>query len=305
MKLVTRKSVTLLVLFLSLGAGLFASSASAAPVDAARAINSNPMATDGVRYFAYQTPKRVPVVLDTWTGKTNLITGAKGCQPLDVGGSRVLLTCGKADENFMKITKTASARGGKAIRTPRAKTGYWFAIGKYWLEGNNPCTGTGGCLGGRSYLNWRTGKNGYPGGELTDWSRADLDRKRLLYISPEFIPAGFANSWKLCWDENVMVTDAGKIRVWSSHSDSMVIGKGGLLKYQCDNYSSLKVGSGRVVWNRGRVIHEYNTKTGMSYKRRLKNVTKVVPVRDGIVIAMKTGRTSTADRYRVRFIRLP
>ena len=300
MKPVTRKSLSLLIVLASIAAGLFA----ATPANAARAINSALMATDGARYFAYMTPKRVPVVLDTWTGKVNRITGAKGCQPLDVGGSRVLLSCGKADGNHMKETRTASARGGKAVRTPRGKTGYWFAIGKYWLEGNNPCTGTGGCLGGRAYLNWRTGKNGYPGGELTDWSRADLDRRRLLYISPEFIPAGFASSWKLCWDGDVMVTDAGKIRVWSSHSQSMVIGKGGLLKNQCDSYSSLKVGSGRVVWNRGRVIHEYNTETGMSYRRRLKNVARVVPVRDGVVIAMKVGKTPTANRYRIRFIPL-
>ncbi|MCB0863119.1 MAG: hypothetical protein KDB48_06745 [Solirubrobacterales bacterium] len=304
MKQVIRRSAVLLFSLGLLGVGSLGLTASANAA-AAAAIDAAPMASDGVRYFAYKTPKRAVVVLDTWKQETNLIRGAANCRPLDVGGSRVLLRCGKIDSNFMGVTKTASARGGKVRLLPHNKSGYWHGIGKYWVEGNTPCTGTGGCLGGRAYVNWRTGKTGYPDGELTDWSRADLDRKRLLYISPRFIPAGFAKSWKLCWDENTMVTDAGRIRVWSSHSDSMVIGNGGLLEYECDNYSRLQVGSGRVVWNRGRVIHEYNTVNGMSYKRRLKKPTRIVPVRDGAVIAMRVRDGETHDRYRIRFIALP
>lgn len=302
MKQVIRRSAVLLFSLGLLGAGMLGLASTA---NAARAIDSAPMASDGVRYFAYLTPKGVPAVLDTWTQKTNLIRGAKDCQPLDVGGGRVLLTCGKADKDHMRLTRTASARGGKARKLPHNKYGFWYSIGKYWVEGGVPCTGTGGCLGGRNYVNWRTGRIGTVGGELTDWSRADLDRPRLLYIGPKFIPAGFANSWKLCWDEQTMVTDAGRIRVWSSHSDSMVIGRGGILKYECNSYTSLKVGSGRVVWNRGPVVHEYNTANGMSYKRRLAKPTRIVPVRDGAVIAMKTRDGKKHDAYRIRFVALP
>ena len=60
-----------------------------------------------------------------------------------------------------------------------------------------------------------------------------------------------------------------------------------------------------MVWNRGRVIHEYNTVNGMSYKRRLKKPTRIVPVRDGAVIAMRVRDGETHDRYRIRFIALP
>lgn len=302
MELVSRKFLVLLLSLGLLGAG---SLLSAAPANAARAIDSAAMASDGVRYFAYMTPNRVPVVLDTWRRETNRITGAKGCRPLDVGGSRVLLTCGKPDENYMRITRTASARGGRAVRVVRGKTGYWFAIGKYWLEGNNPCTGTGGCLGGRAYLNWRNGTSGHISGIPGDFDRANLNRKRLAYEKPPFIPAGFADSWKVCWAGNVFVTDRGKIRVWYSPLNWTVIGNGGVLKSLCDSYSSLKIGSRRVVWNRGPVIHAFNTANGMSYKRRLKKPTRIVPVRDGAVIAMKTRDGKKHDRFRVRFISLP
>jgi hypothetical protein len=301
MKLFSRKPATLLLGFMIFAAGFFAL---ASPATAGRAIDTAPMASDGVRYFAYLTPKRVPAVLDTWRQETNLISNARGCQPLDVGGSRVLLTCGRADSDSMRITKTASARGGKAVRVPNGKSGFWYSIGRYWLEGNPPCTGTGGCLGGRAYLNWRTGKRGNPQGIPGDFDRANLNRKRIAYQAPPFVPASHVKGFQVCWAGNVFVTDDGKIRVWSSRRNSMVIGRGGVLESACDPYQGLSVGSGRVTWNRGRVIHAYNTRSGMSYKRKLKKPTKIVPVRDGAVIAMKT-RDARHDRYRVRFIPLP
>ena len=135
MKLVIRKSAVLLA---SLGLLVVTGSQAATTAGASPAINTAPMASDGVRYFAYMTPKRIPVVLDTWRRETNLIRNAKGCQPLDVGGTRVLLTCGKADKEHMRTTKTASARGGKARRLPHNKSGFWNSIGRYWVEGNAP-----------------------------------------------------------------------------------------------------------------------------------------------------------------------
>ncbi len=302
MKQVIRRSAVLLFTLGLLGAGI---SGLAASANAARAIDTAPMASDGVRYFAYLTPKGVPAVLDTWTGKTNLISGARNCQPLDVGGGRVLLTCGKADKNFMRTTKTASARGGKARKLPHNKYGFWNSIGKYWVEGGVPCTGTGGCLGGHNYVNWRTGRIGSPKGIPGDFDDANLDRPRLHYKSPPFVPAGFENSWKVCWAGGVVVTDTGKIRVWKSRHSSMVIGTGDGFKNGCDSYGGLRIGSGRVTWNRGPVVHEYNTWTGMSYRRRLKKPTLIVPVRDGAVIAMKTRDGKIHDRYRIRFVALP
>lgn len=302
MNQVIRRTAVLLLSLGLLGAGALGLASTA---NAARAIDSAPMASDGVRYFAYLTPKGVPAVLDTWTEKTNLIRGAKDCQPLDIGGGRVLLTCGKADKDHMRITRTASARGGMARKLPHNKSGFWFSIGKYWVEGNVPCTGTGGCLGGRAYVNWRTGAIDSPGGIPDDFDRANLDRVKLRYQSPPFVPAGFENSWKVCWNGDVFVTDNGRIRVWKNRHSSMVIGKGGVLKYECDNYQGLGVGSNRVTWNRGPVIHEYNVASGMSYRRRLKKPTRIVPVRDGAVIAMKNRDGRVHDHYRIRFIALP
>ncbi len=302
MKQVIHRSTVLLFSLCLMGIGLLGFTSTA---NAARAIDSAPMASDGVRYFAYLTPKRAVVVLDTFKHETNLIRGARNCRPLDVGGSRVLLRCGKIDSDHMGVTKTASARGGKVRLLPHNKSGYWYSIGKYWVEGGVPCTGTGGCLGGRAYVNWRTGQIDSPGGIPDDFDRANLDRVNLGYRKPPFVPAGAEFNWKVCWNGDVFVTDNGKIRVWSSRSNSMVIGNGGLLDYECDNYSRLQVGSGRVVWNRGRVIHEYNTANGMSYKRRLKKPTRIVPVRDGAVIAMRVKDGENHDRYRIRFISLP
>ena len=53
------------------------------------------------------------------------------------------------------------------------------------------------------------------------------------------------------------------------------------------------------------MIHAYNTVTGMNYSRRLARPTKIAPVRDGAVIAMKVREGKKQDRYRIRFITLP
>ena len=62
MKLAIRTTAVLLA---SLGLLVVAGSRAAATAGAAPAINTAPMASDGVRYFAYMTPRRIPVVLDT------------------------------------------------------------------------------------------------------------------------------------------------------------------------------------------------------------------------------------------------
>ncbi|HMT05592.1 MAG: hypothetical protein KDB48_03105 [Solirubrobacterales bacterium] len=302
MKLAIRTTAVLLA---SLGLLVVAGSRAAATAGAAPAINTAPMASDGVRYFAYMTPRRIPVVLDTWRRETNPIRNAKGCQPLDVGGSRVLLTCGKADKEHMRTTKTASARGGKARRLPHNKSGFWNSIGRYWVEGNAPCTGTGGCLAGRVYVNWRTGKIDSPKGIPGNFDEANLERPKLRYRSPAFIPAGFANTWKVCWAGEIVVTDTGRIRVWRNRHRSVVIGTGDNLRSGCNSFGGLRIGSGKVTWNRGRVIHAYNAVTGMDYSRRLANPTKIVPVRDGAVVAMKVRDGTKQDRYRIRFVTLP
>ena len=86
------------------------------------------MASDGVRYFAYLTPKRAVVVLDTFKHETDLIRGARlpaaGCWRLGV-----LLRCGKIDSDHMGSTKTASARGARSGFSAQ-QGGYWYSIGR-------------------------------------------------------------------------------------------------------------------------------------------------------------------------------
>lgn len=74
MKQVIHRSTVLLFSLCLMGIGLLGFTSTA---NAARAIDSAPMASDGVRYFAYLTPKRAVVVLDTFKHETNLIRGAR------------------------------------------------------------------------------------------------------------------------------------------------------------------------------------------------------------------------------------
>ena len=202
MKSFCRKSAVLLVSIASLAAGF---AAAAAPANARTGIDTGDMASDGVRYFAYMNVNHVPVVLDTWERKVNRIRGAKSCLPSDIGGSRVLLSCFKSDENG-PIQKTASVRGGKAKTIHGGKGSSWYRIGRFWLEGNPPC-GSGGCTAGRAYLNWRTGKRGQRPGIPDYYESVDLDHRHLSIDRPDFVPAGHDSSTPICWDDDVVVTE--------------------------------------------------------------------------------------------------
>ena len=144
-----------------------------------------------------------------------------------------------------------------------------------------------------------------PGGIPDDFDRANLDRVNLGYRKPPFVPAGPKFNWKVCWNGDVFVTDNGKIRVCGSRSNSMVIGSGGLLDYRWrqlfGGFRSVPTGLSGIA-DRSSTGIQHGQRRG--YKRRLKKPTRIVPVRDGAVIAMRVKDGENHDRYRI-FISLP
>lgn len=268
------------------------------------AINISPqIAGDDHRYVAFQRKDGVPVVLDTWNGRTRSLDGARYCQPRDIGGRRVLLICpgeeaSEDDTGFR--ARTGSVLGGPTRLLARAhRLVDAYGIGRFWVSidirtqpNQTPAY---------YFLNWRNGNIRGVWPELMRRGR-DLDSRKLKPLrvkafEPRFErrPGPSETPPTVCRGRDVVVTDwKQELRLWWSRDRSVRLGKGGMYRYECEWHESLRIGSGRVTWSRGPVVHAYDYRTGHRFRQRHSSGARVMPVRDGVVIAE---RIRKADRY--------
>jgi hypothetical protein len=105
----------------------------------------SPVLTDGERWAAYQRLDYGIRVIDTLRRTSFAIPPERNCQLGAVGRSELLMRCNDSDDLRLVnlFTHVAHAPvGGASASTAGSARG----VGRYWLD-----------LGGRQYLNWRTG----------------------------------------------------------------------------------------------------------------------------------------------------
>jgi hypothetical protein len=307
----------LLVSFVALAGLLFIAGPADASVDGwTRAINISPqIASDDSRYVAFQRRNAVPVVVDTWTGRSRMISKAKHCQPRDIGAGRVLMICPHkkrtgSDTGFR--AKTASVKGGKAAELFKTRKIYdAYEIGRYWVAISTYTSYSSGPVYD-AYLNWRTGfikeMDQYNVKSAIDLNRKAIRWTDVKWFTPRFkgYPNPFFPEPVLCRGKDVVISDwKGQLRLWWDSRRSVRIGRGDLFPDGCSWLESMRIGRNWVTWKNGPVTHGYNFRTGERFDRRFTPGTKITPVRDGVVVARETHRYGKYFKtYMVRFFRL-
>ncbi|MBN8870938.1 MAG: hypothetical protein J0H66_13740 [Solirubrobacterales bacterium] len=280
------------------------------------AINISPqIASDNDRYVAFQRRNGMPVVLDTWRGTFKVLRGAWHCHPRDIGGGRVLMICPHSrptKKNSGFHARTGSVRGGKTIPLVKSREiSDAFEIGSYWVPVELPKEVYGPFR--FAFLNWRTGalKKYRP----THWwafGAMDLDHPRLgradiQTFTPEVGGSLSPDSTvSVCRGRDVVITDwRGELRLWRDRNHSVLLGKGHLFYDVCQWHQSMRIGREWVTWSRGGALHAYNFRTGERFDRRYKPGSRITPIRDGVVVAVKRKRYGKYyTSYWVRLIRL-
>jgi hypothetical protein len=281
------------------------------------AINISPqIASDNDRYVAFQRRNGMPVVLDTWRGTFKVLRGAWHCHPRDIGGGRVLMICPHSrptKKNSGFRARTGSVQGGKTIPLVKSREiSDAFEIGRYWVpvelrrEGYGPIE--------FAFLNWRTGAlKKYRAAHWWAFGAMDLDRPGLGRADIQtFTPAVAGRplqrnaTLSVCRGRDVVITDwRGELRLWRDREHSVLLGRGHLFYDVCQWHQSIRIGREWVTWSRGGAVHAYNFRTGERFDHRYKAGSRITPIRDGVVVAIKRKRHwKYYTSYWVRLIRL-
>lgn len=287
---------------------LAATSAAASPLDRAVATDRTDvpwrLAGDGRRYAAYERPDRTPVVFDARTGFIRAITGAKGCEPVDVAAGRVLLQCASADPGAAP-PRIAPVGGGRARVLGTALVGESFdRIGRYWIGGDTASCGTPMCAH-QIYINWRTGeRSAQPG----DRANLDLDRRTLLR-APPFPNVALGSAYDLvAYDRHAAVTDDGThLALHREHRTPQPIGQSlGACCLDGKRLYGMRFGGGMVTWVNGASARA--VRIGTLHARTVSlggRHGSILPTTHGLVLARPTGTEAGKRTFTIALVHAP
>jgi len=282
-----------------------------------KAMNISPqIASDNDRYVAFQGRDKVPFVIDTWTGENQRIADARFCHPRQIGSGRVLMICphrprSKGDTGFR--ARVAYVNGGGSIPLKNSEK-IWdaYEIGDYWVG-----IASNGYPGGPAYtkfLNWRSGEikkvksRNFPSG--VDLDSPEISPGDMATFTPAFkgLPNPFFGRPLLCRGESVVLVDwKRQFRLWTDENHSVKLGRGDVFgaEQRCQWWQSIRIGDDWVTWSKRHTVHAYNYRTGQRFNRTYRFPAKITPIRDGVVVAVKTKKFGEYFKgFRVRVIRL-
>ena len=289
-----------------------------AGAQALTAVGSGSVLTgDGHRFVAFQTPSGNPAVLDSRTLKVRQIRDAKDCVPADVGFGRVLLDCTEGWYFDYRSPRLASVWTGESRPVSEALKSESYdrgEIGRFWIRGDcdagSPCYSV-------VYRNFRTGARksfstvgnsadvGPPGLSVSDY---DLDRRRFGRFEPHpgfsIFTGSFDWSAYLGYGRSYYLLNRQRgMTLVRSPMRSVRIGPY-LPGAEGPSQTSVKTGSGRIVWVRGRRLHCFNLRAGTREQTRFdKAADSAAVVRKGAVVAFPAGVTDKKRRYGLRLVR--
>jgi hypothetical protein len=147
-----------------------------------------------------------------------------------------------------------------------------------------------------------------PGDSLADrnpllsYLDLDLDRKKLrLRPHPNFTPPVNARSVLAFNRSTWVVEESRSLWVWKSARHRIRIGAG--IGADALNPRSLNIGSGRVIWVKGRTLRSFGLSTHRRTNRRLpRRGVRAAPVKRGAVVAIPKSNTGRYGDFRIRVV---
>ena len=225
------------------------------------------LATDGVRYTAFQRTLRGPLhVTDSRTARTRKVpydrAEAETCRPRDIASGSVLIVCEDAGGRPRRpVVLNLATR--KAVRVPGpAPEDYgngearYSELGRYWasglLEGHRQSFSD-------AYLNWRTGEVRY-GNEFPPGRRPDINTRNL-----ELLPAAASAAGVVAYDAPLRLRRDGQRGLLLERGTKRVA-RLSKCHMEC-RYPALS--GGVASWAEGRTVRLYRVRSQRTTRWRL------------------------------------